>query len=337
MKVIPLVVAGLTLAAVLVRWRRMSKPVRAVALALATGLVAYGTGAVRPPNVEGAVRQLGESLGSYTYLFVGVMAFLETGAGIGLVAPGELAVIIGGVTAGQGHTDIALLILLVWLCALAGDMTSYLLGRRLGRDFIRKHGQRVKLTPARIEQVERFFALHGGKTILVGRFIGLVRTLAPFIAGASKMAPKRFIAFDVPAAGAWSASCCLLGYAFWQSLDRAAAIARQGTVALILVTALLAAMIMGVRYLRVPANRKRARGWAQRCLQRPSRAVRLPMAYVRRRKSAELRQSDHDEGSRSEPLGSARRVSVVEHQCVAVKIFEEGHVANPSVQRFPAE
>ncbi len=243
----------------LARWRRLPKRARAAAVMAAVALAVYGAGVVHPPNLEAAIRQLGESLGSYAYPFVGVMAFLETGAGIGLIAPGELAVIVGGVTAGQGHTDIAVMIAVVWACALAGDITSYILGRRLGSDFVRRHGPRVKLTTARIEQVERFFAVHGGKTIVVGRFIGFVRPLAPFIAGASKLAPRRFLPVAFVAAGTWSAACCLLGYFFWQSLDEATAIAKQGTLSLVAAVALLAAAIMIYRYLRDPENRRRVR------------------------------------------------------------------------------
>jgi membrane protein DedA with SNARE-associated domain len=232
MRPVPLVVAGLALAVISVRWARLPRQNRAVGLMLAIAIAVYASGVVHLPNLEQASRQVGKTLGSYTYLLVGVLAFLETGAGIGLIAPGELAVVIGGIAAGQGYIQIAWLILLVWGCAFAGDTTSFLLGRQLGRDFMIKHGPKVKLTPVRVERVERFFASHGGKTILIGRFIGLVRALAPFVAGASRMAPRRFIPYSFLAAGVWSATFSILGYVFWQSFDQAAAIAKEGTLAL---------------------------------------------------------------------------------------------------------
>ena len=154
------------------------------------------------PDIEGALRGAGSTLGPYTYALVGALAFLETGAGIGLIAPGELAVILGGVAAGQGEIELAPLIALVWVCAAAGDVLSFVLGRRLGRGFIHAHGHHVKLTPARLEQVERYFARHGGKTIVFGRFIGAVRALAPFVAGASGMPARRFLPATIGAAGA---------------------------------------------------------------------------------------------------------------------------------------
>ena len=101
--------------------------------------------------------------------------------------PGETVVILGGAVAGQGETSIVLTIGIVWVCAAAGDSVSFLLGRRLGRGFVMRHGPRVRITHERFARVEDYFSRHGGKTILVGRFIGLVRALAPFVAGSSGM------------------------------------------------------------------------------------------------------------------------------------------------------
>ena len=85
---------------------------------------------------------------------------------------------------------------------MLGDTTSFYIGRRLGRGFLEQHGPRVKITHERLEQVEGYFDRHGGKTILIGRFIGLVRALAPFIAGASGLAYRRFIPYSVVGTGA---------------------------------------------------------------------------------------------------------------------------------------
>ena len=71
-----------------------------------------------------------------------MLAFLETGAFVGFVAPGETAVIVGGLVAGQGQISLFVLIAIVWACAVAGDVTSFFLGRRLGRDWLLRHGER---------------------------------------------------------------------------------------------------------------------------------------------------------------------------------------------------
>ena len=250
----PLLAAALLSAALLIRWRRLPVQLRVAVGAAALGLLAWGAGAVHVPSLEVIARDIGAALGSYTYAVVGVMALLETGAAIGLVAPGELAVIIGGVTAGQGHTDLPLLIAIVWACAVTGDIASYVLGRRLGRGVLLRHGHLVKLTPARLAQVETFLARHGGKTIVVGRFIGLIRALAPFVAGSSRMPAKRFIPVTVLAAGIWSAAFSTLGYVFWQSFDEAASIAKEGTLALALLSAAVVGLIVAYRSRRTSSE-----------------------------------------------------------------------------------
>ena len=258
MKVAPLVFAGLLLVLVAWRWRRSSTENRVIALALAAALAVYGSGLVQLPNVEELIRDAGEALGPYTYVLVGVLTFLETGAFVGLVAPGEFTIILGGVVAGQGEINIVVLVGLVWACAVAGDVTSFLLGRRLGREFLVKHGARVKITEPRLRQVEGYFERHGGKTILIGRFVGLLRALGPFIAGASRMSFRRFIPFDVVGAGLWATTFCILGYVFWQSFDQVVEVARKGAFALGTIITLVVGGVVAYRYLREPENRRRA-------------------------------------------------------------------------------
>lgn len=245
----PLIFAGLVALAVIYRRRQLSALVRVLAVIVILGLLAYGSGLVHPPSVETIIRDVTSTLGPYTYAVVGALAFLETGVGVGLVAPGELAVILGGVSAGQGEIALIPLIVLVWACAVAGDLTSFVLGRRLGRGFLIRHGPTVGITPQRLEQVERHFAAHGGITIFTGRFVGLIRPLSPFIAGASKMPARRFIPLTTLAAGIWAATFCVLGYFFWHSLDQLIALTKQGTFALAAVIALVVAAIAVYRHL----------------------------------------------------------------------------------------
>ena len=138
-------------------------------------------------DLEKTIQDLSKGLGAWTYLLVGALAFLETGAFVGLIAPGEFTVMLGGAVAGQGDISLPLILAITWLSAFAGDSVSFLLGARLGRGFLVKHGKRFRITEERLEQVESYFSRYGGRTILIGRFIGLVRALAPFIAGSSKL------------------------------------------------------------------------------------------------------------------------------------------------------
>ena len=233
------------------------------------GAVLVGTGVVELPNIEQLIEDVGTRLGRWTYLLVGLLAFLETGAFVGLVAPGETAVLVGGVVAGQGQIDLFVLIAIVWTCAVAGDVTSYTLGRKLGRAWLLRHGERLKITEERLRQVEGFFERRGGLTILIGRFIGLIRALAPFIAGTSRMPMRVFLPYDVVGAGAWATTFCVLGYVFWQSLDRVTQYVSRGLFAFGTVVAIGIALYLLVRLRRDAELRGRVQGWLREREDRP--------------------------------------------------------------------
>ena len=185
-----------------------------------------------PPDAKKAIEDIAQALGPWTYVLVGLLAFLETGAFVGLVAPGETTVIVGGVIAGQGEIELIPLIGLVWVCCVLGDTTSFFIGRRLGRDFLLSHGPRFKIDEKRLHQVESYFQRHGGKTILIGRFIGLVRALAPFVAGSSGLTYRRFLPFSVIGCGLWATLFTVLGFVFYRSFDKVAGSRREGHVRL---------------------------------------------------------------------------------------------------------
>jgi membrane protein DedA with SNARE-associated domain/membrane-associated phospholipid phosphatase len=253
----------------LVRRRTLGRPTLVAGVLATIGAVLVGAGVIELPNIEKLIEDAGIALGRWTYLLVGALAFLETGAFVGLVAPGETAVLVGGLVAGQGQIDLFVLIAIVWTCAVAGDVTSYTIGRRLGRAWLLRHGDRLKITEDRLQQVERFFERRGGLTILVGRFIGLVRALAPFIAGTSKMPLRTFLPYDVVGAGAWAATFCVLGYVFWQSFDRITAYVSRGLFAFGTVVAVGVALYFLVQLRRDPKRRERVGAWLREREDRP--------------------------------------------------------------------
>jgi membrane protein DedA with SNARE-associated domain len=227
-EVIAAVAAVLVAAYVVWRWRRLSLERKGIGIVIALALAVYASGVLSElPDPKEVIGDIAEALGPWTYALVGALAFLETGAFVGLVAPGETVVIAGGVIAGEGTISLLPLIAIVWICAILGDTTSFFIGRRLGRKFLETHGPRVKITHQRLEQVESYFDRHGGKTILIGRFIGLVRALAPFIAGSSGLSYRRFIPYSIIGTGLWATVFCVLGYIFWRSFDRVAHLAGQ--------------------------------------------------------------------------------------------------------------
>jgi membrane protein DedA with SNARE-associated domain len=215
-------------------------------------------------DLQGLLEDLSNTLGAWTYLLVGAFAFAETGAFVGLVVPGETVMLLGGAVAGQGAIDIYLLIAIAWFSAWAGDTTSFFLGRRLGREFVIRHGPRFGISHERFERVEDYFARHGGKTIFIGRFISLVRAFAPFIAGSSGMRYRAFVPYSVLGTGLWASAHILVGYFFSRSIETGAKYAGKGAFLLGTLLVVVGGSVFLYRHFRVAENRAAAVGWMQR-------------------------------------------------------------------------
>ena len=154
------------------------------------------------------------------YMIVGAATFLENSVGAGFIVPGETLVIIGGFYAGKGDLWLPPLILVVCLCAITGDNVGYLIGRRYGRGFLERHGKRLFVTPERLEMTERYYQGHGGKTVFLGRFIPVARSVGFIVAGVAKMDWRRFIVYDVAGALIWGSGHTLLGYLLGDNYEK---------------------------------------------------------------------------------------------------------------------
>jgi membrane protein DedA with SNARE-associated domain len=212
-------------------------------------------------HLQDLLEDVSRALGAWTYLLVGAFAFLETGAFVGLIVPGETVMLLGGAVAGQGEINLYLLLAIAWFSAWAGDTTSFFVGRRLGREFVLERGPAVGISNERFARVEDYFGRHGGKTILIGRFISLVRALAPFVAGSSRMRYRAFVPYSILGTGLWSAAHILIGYFASRSIDTAAKYAGRGAFVLATAIVVIVALVVSVRYLRNPRNRERAVAW----------------------------------------------------------------------------
>lgn len=215
-------------------------------------------------DLQQLLEDVSNTLGAWTYLLVGVFAFAETGAFVGLVVPGETVMLLGGAVAGQGAIDIYLLIAIAWFAAWLGDTTSFFVGRRLGREFVLRHGSRVGIGHERFERVEDYFSRHGGKTIFIGRWISLVRALAPFIAGSSGMRYRGFVPYSILGTGLWASAHILIGYFFSRSIESAAKYAGRGAFLLASTIVVAVGIVFAVRHLRVERNRQAIVAWMER-------------------------------------------------------------------------
>ena len=169
--------------------------------------------------------------------------------------------IVGGLVAGQGEISLLALIAIVWTCCVLGDLTSYEFGRRKGRGWLLEHGQRLKVTEERLEKVEEILEKRGAVMIIVGRFLGFVRPLMPFISGASRMPLRRFLPYDVLAAGLWSITFCVLGFLFWRSIDRLTTYVSRGAFALGTFIVVVGGIVALIHLRRNPEARRRVRDW----------------------------------------------------------------------------
>jgi membrane-associated protein len=214
----------------------------AAGVVAAAALTAVFSGAVQMPDLEHALTRLSDTLGPWTYALVAALAFLETGAFVGLVAPGETAIVLGGVVAAEGDVNLGAMLVIAWLAAAAGDLTSFALGKRLGRKFLIERGPRLGVTAPRLERVEQFFDRHGPKAILAGRFVGIVRAVAPFLAGASGMRLRAFLPWSLLGTAVWATAFTLIGYAFHESFSAAADALTHGALGLAVVAAAVLAL-----------------------------------------------------------------------------------------------
>lgn len=152
-------------------------------------------------------------LRSGSLLLIGFIVFAESGLLVGFFLPGDTLLMTAGIFAAQDKLPLLPLILTIVISAIVGDNVGYSIGRRTGpRVFKKPDG--IFFRSEHIERAEKFYNQHGGKTIILARFIPVVRTFAPVVAGVAKMPRSRFMFFNVFGGVLWGAGVTLLGFAF---------------------------------------------------------------------------------------------------------------------------
>jgi len=149
--------------------------------------------------------------GVYAILFL--IVFIETGLVIWPFLPGDSLLFVTGTLAAAGDMDILMVMLVLIAAALTGDNVNYWIGRLVGPKVF--HYERSRwFNPAHLARAHAFYERHGGKTIILARFIPIIRTYAPFVAGVGAMPYLRYLGFCIVAALLWVVSLCLAGYFF---------------------------------------------------------------------------------------------------------------------------
>src|SRR5262249_33560072 len=144
--------------------------------------------------------------------------FTETGLLVGFFLPGDSLLVTAGVVAYMVGWPVHYLIPLLWAAAVLGDSSGYLIGSKAGPRLFTKE-KSFFFRKDYLLAAQAFYERHGGKTIILAKFIPIIRTFAPVVAGAGRMPYRRFVAFSLVGAGGWISSMILLGYTLTMWLD----------------------------------------------------------------------------------------------------------------------
>ena len=154
--------------------------------------------------------------GFWTYLILFAISVCETGLVITSFLPGDSLLFVSGLSAASGLLSLPVLIALFCVAGITGSVINYWIGRHVGTKVLREKFPDL-VRKDYLDRTERYFERFGGKTIFIARFIPLVRTFAPFLAGVSRMDYRKFLIFSVLSAAIWGAFMPTIGYLFGTS------------------------------------------------------------------------------------------------------------------------
>jgi len=163
-------------------------------------------------HLDKHLTEITSQYGTGTYLILFLIVFCETGLVVTPFLPGDSLLFAAGAIAGLGGLDVRILAPLFIVAAFLGDNVNYFIGSRIGR---RAFSGNIKfIKQSYLERTERFYEKHGGNTVIMARFVPIVRTFAPFVAGIGRMAYGRFLAYSIGGGLLWVGVCVGAGYAF---------------------------------------------------------------------------------------------------------------------------
>src|SRR3954471_787860 len=153
----------------------------------------------------------------YGYALVALFLFIEA---VGVPVPGETALVTAAALAGRGTLSIAGVMIAGFIGTVLGGHAGYWIGASGGHEFLTKHGRWVGLTEKRLKKTHDFFQTHGAKTVLLGRFVAVVRSFLGILAGLSEMPMAKFASYNAAGGAVWVLTFTTLGYVFGRNLPR---------------------------------------------------------------------------------------------------------------------
>lgn len=149
--------------------------------------------------------------GVFVYLGLIFIVFAETGLAVGFFLPGDSLLVVAGLFAATGKLNLAVLLVTLFVAAVVGDAVGYYTGARLGPRIFKRE-KSLLFRPSHLLKAHAFYEKYGGKTIIIARFVPIVRTFAPIVAGAAKMPYRNFVVYNVAGGFLWVFSMILTGY-----------------------------------------------------------------------------------------------------------------------------
>jgi membrane-associated protein len=163
-------------------------------------------------NIDKHLSELISAYGTLTYFILFAIIFAETGLVITPFLPGDSLLFAAGTFAALGSIDVYILFVLLCIAAIVGDTVNYWVGHYIGPRVFKENRRFIK--KEYLERTHAFYEKHGGKTIIIARFIPIIRTFAPFVAGVGAMTYSKFILYNVSGGILWIGSFLFLGYFF---------------------------------------------------------------------------------------------------------------------------
>ena len=152
-----------------------------------------------------------DKFGIFVYFGLFFIIFAETGLAVGFFLPGDSLLVVAGLFAATGKLNIFVLLISLFIAGILGDLVGYLTGRRMGKTIFSRPKSKI-FNPSHLLKAQKFYEKYGGKTIILARFVPIVRTFAPIVAGAAEMPYRTFAFFNILGSFLWIFSMLLAGY-----------------------------------------------------------------------------------------------------------------------------
>lgn len=207
-------------------------------------------------NPKNLIDNLLATFGDAVYFALFFIVFAETGLAVGFFLPGDSLLVVSGLFAAAGKLNIAFVLLAFFLGSAIGDSTGYWTGRAMGKTLFNRENSFI-FKPSRVAKASQFFDKYGVKTVILARFIPIVRTFAPLVVGATKMPYIKFLTFSLIGGLLWISTMVLAGYFLGGVVERAFDIKLEDHIEKVVVVVVLLSILPPViEFLRARYGKK---------------------------------------------------------------------------------